>query len=64
MKPIIDRPIPESTMILDLETLPGDAVVGMDLDHAPGWAPLMISRSLASHFASARFFSRSYEYGV
>ena len=41
MKRIIDRPLPESTMIIDLETLPGDAVVGMDLTCAPGWAPPM-----------------------
>lgn len=31
------RVIPASTMFIDLETLPGDATVGMDLSQAPGW---------------------------
>jgi hypothetical protein len=41
MKPILDRPLSPFTMIIDLEVLPGDAVEGMDLDHAPGWDPPM-----------------------
>lgn len=28
-----------TTLLLDLETLPEDATVGMDLDHPPGWEP-------------------------
>lgn len=28
-----------TTLLIDLETLPEDATVGMDLDHPPGWTP-------------------------
>ena len=35
------RSIPASTLFIDLETLPGDAVVGMSLECAPGWDPPM-----------------------
>ena len=31
--------IPSSTLFIDLETLPGDAFVGMSLECAPGWDP-------------------------
>lgn len=31
--------IPDSVIFIDLETLPADASVGMDLTQAPGWTP-------------------------
>ena len=31
--------IPDSVCFIDLETLPADATVGMDLTRAPGWEP-------------------------
>ena len=35
--------IPDSVVFIDLETLPGDATVGMDLTQAPGWeAPPLV----------------------
>lgn len=34
--------IPDHVGIVDIETLPGDAVVGMDLTQAPGWVPTPI----------------------
>ena len=42
-------PIPDNVVFIDLETLPGDATMGMDLTQAPGWEapPLVVEEPKA-----------------